>query len=433
MIVRSGRYFFTIAMWASFAGCIALKASNDKTINLVLEHIHNKHYHEAQTLLDALISSISPQQQRSDELKKRISIAQKEVSQQSKPNAIVPLVSFVIPSYNRAAVLPDVINSIYNQQLAIPFEVIVVDDASTDNSLAILQSYMDKYDNFFVYRNKINKKAPTTRNIAIAYARGKYIVNADSDDVFEPHTLTPMLDAMIKGGYDVALFQDLRFFNDQDTSLIEVSASRYVLHEIGVTHILKEHYLSPAAGNKIFTKESWLQSGGYLEDVGHDTWTFSFKLLANGYKAYIHPGSSYLHRLWSNTDNVWWHDYRAKTTSISPWRALLEHPEFWDTSSFTIIKRYDTTDTNFIGIIREKLLKKTITLIPNNQLQALLAAYLHENQGDKVQSLKYYQAAICNGLSHSHVYLRAARIALELKDTESALSLLKAAIEKKLN
>jgi glycosyltransferase involved in cell wall biosynthesis len=95
-----------------------------------------------------------------------------------------PLVSVVIPVYNAEAFLRESLDSVLAQDYD-PFEVIVVDDGSTDASGQIAQSYPDVR-----YLRQENQGASSARNLGIADARGEMIANVDADDVIPPQKLS---------------------------------------------------------------------------------------------------------------------------------------------------------------------------------------------------------------------------------------------------
>lgn len=90
------------------------------------------------------------------------------------------MISIVIPSYNQAEYLPDAIESALKQKNPyLNVEVIVVDDGSTDNSLAIAQSYLDRIK----IVSQVNKGLSSARNTGIMNAKGDYILFLDADDI----------------------------------------------------------------------------------------------------------------------------------------------------------------------------------------------------------------------------------------------------------
>lgn len=97
-----------------------------------------------------------------------------------------PLVSVLIPTYNRAHFVGDAIRSALNQTLG-NIEVVIADDGSTDATDALLASISDP--RMRLIRHDKNRGIPAARNSALAEARGKYVAWLDSDDVARPNRL----------------------------------------------------------------------------------------------------------------------------------------------------------------------------------------------------------------------------------------------------
>jgi glycosyltransferase involved in cell wall biosynthesis len=95
----------------------------------------------------------------------------------SKP---APLISVIIPAYNEERFIGRAIRSILNQSVAAnEYEVIAIDDASTDRTAYALNLFQD---DIIILRNEENRGLPASLNRAIRAARGKYIVRVDADD-----------------------------------------------------------------------------------------------------------------------------------------------------------------------------------------------------------------------------------------------------------
>src|SRR3989338_6857241 len=97
----------------------------------------------------------------------------------------LPLVSVILPTYNCAAFLPHSIGSILAQTYN-SYEIIVVDDGSTDNTKEVLYPFMQRIKYILLEQNK---GLPTARNIGILSAHGKYIAFIDADDLWLPEKL----------------------------------------------------------------------------------------------------------------------------------------------------------------------------------------------------------------------------------------------------
>lgn len=104
-----------------------------------------------------------------------------------------PSISVIMPVYNVEAYLKEAIDSILGQTFA-DFEFIIIDDASTDRSLDIIQSYTD--NRITVIHNNANQGNYRSRNIGLSKAHGKYIATMDADDYAFPERLRVQYDYM---------------------------------------------------------------------------------------------------------------------------------------------------------------------------------------------------------------------------------------------
>lgn len=102
---------------------------------------------------------------------------------------LVPTVSVIVPTYNRAEYVRDAIDSILAQTYQ-DFEIIVVDDGSTDHTKEVL----GRYDGKITYLHQSNGGSGSARNLGIRHARGKYIAFLDSDDFW----LSTLLDSEVR-------------------------------------------------------------------------------------------------------------------------------------------------------------------------------------------------------------------------------------------
>ncbi|WMI65827.1 glycosyltransferase family 2 protein [Aestuariibaculum sp. YM273] len=102
-----------------------------------------------------------------------------------------PLVSVIIPTYNRAHLISETLDSVLAQTYA-NWECIVVDDGSTDNTENMIKNYVAIDHKFKFYNRPENaiKGASSCRNFGLKRASGKYVVFLDSDDLLLPHCLS---------------------------------------------------------------------------------------------------------------------------------------------------------------------------------------------------------------------------------------------------
>ena len=99
-----------------------------------------------------------------------------------------PAVSVIVATYNRANLLPETIDSILAQTFQ-NFELIVVDDGSTDNTRAVLERYGSRLR----YFHQPNKGASAARNFGVGHARTSWIAFQDSDDLSTPTHLEALI------------------------------------------------------------------------------------------------------------------------------------------------------------------------------------------------------------------------------------------------
>ena len=104
-------------------------------------------------------------------------------------------VSIIMPAYNVEQFISESIKSVLAQTYQ-DWELIIVDDNSTDNTYEIAKSYAESDGRIKVIRFSENRGAALARNAAIEAAKGKYIVFLDSDDLWLPHKLEEQLEFM---------------------------------------------------------------------------------------------------------------------------------------------------------------------------------------------------------------------------------------------
>lgn len=109
------------------------------------------------------------------------------------------LVSIIMPSYNTANFISETIESVLAQTYS-NWELIIVDDCSTDDTDAVVRPYLAD-DRIRYLKNEKNSGAAVSRNRALREARGKWIAFLDSDDLWLPEKLEKQIDFMEKYGY----------------------------------------------------------------------------------------------------------------------------------------------------------------------------------------------------------------------------------------
>jgi teichuronic acid biosynthesis glycosyltransferase TuaG len=118
-------------------------------------------------------------------------------------------VSIIVPTYNSSKFVIETLNSITNQTYK-NWELLITDDCSTDNTVAIINSYIKNDKRIKLFKFDTNRGAGAARNHSIKMAKGRYIAFCDSDDQWKVNKLELQLNFMVKNnivlsysGYDV--------------------------------------------------------------------------------------------------------------------------------------------------------------------------------------------------------------------------------------
>jgi glycosyltransferase involved in cell wall biosynthesis len=99
-------------------------------------------------------------------------------------------ISIIIPTYNRATLIPRAVNSVIHQTHG-DWELVIVDDGSTDNTMSVVKPFLE--DKRIIYHKKPNSGAAHTRNVGVDHATGSWVTFLDSDDEADPTWLEKML------------------------------------------------------------------------------------------------------------------------------------------------------------------------------------------------------------------------------------------------
>ena len=159
-------------------------------------------------------------------------------------------------AYNREAYIAESIKSVLASSFK-DFELIIVDDGSTDNTVAIADSFVQQDSRVCIHINEQNIGDYPNRNRAASLARGKYLKYVDSDDIIYPHGLEIMLAAMEK-------FPDAGFgFSDVRNEPANTLPRKYSGDEALRIHFLNGGLLLAGPGSSIIRKDAFDRMGGF--------------------------------------------------------------------------------------------------------------------------------------------------------------------------
>ncbi|TGE25618.1 glycosyltransferase [Hymenobacter aquaticus] len=187
------------------------------------------------------------------------------------PTTKPPLVSVIIPVYNAGEYLRPAIDSILHQTFQ-DFELIIVDDCSRDESLAVARSY-ETDPRVTVLANEQNRGRSFTDNYGAEYARGKYIAKMDADDVALPHRLQTQVDFLEQNPTVGLTSSFMKCFGESDI------VYEYPLSADAVRSFML--FNMPVANPTAFFRRSLLQEHGLrYDDTIQDTFGEDYEFIA---------------------------------------------------------------------------------------------------------------------------------------------------------
>lgn len=139
------------------------------------------------------------------------------VTEEREMNNLNPTISIIVPVYNTALYLPKCLDSIAAQTFT-DFEVLMIDDGSTDGSGEICDRYSQS-DSRFIAIHQSNQGVSASRNNGLKQARGSYISFIDSDDYVHPQMLELLYMTVRQGDYDFSMVRYLSVNIDQEIEI----------------------------------------------------------------------------------------------------------------------------------------------------------------------------------------------------------------------
>ncbi len=154
--------------------------------------------------------------------------------------------SIIVPVYNVEKYLERCLESLVNQTIK-EYEIIIVVDGSTDNSIKIVKKYKEKYSNLIKYVETENRGLSAARNYGIDLAKGEYIGFVDSDDYVATDMYEKLYNCAKDNNYDVVVCDYCKITDEKQKEVKLEITSNSTLDEIVVNS-------RPYACNKIFKK-----------------------------------------------------------------------------------------------------------------------------------------------------------------------------------
>jgi len=174
------------------------------------------------------------------------------------------LVSIIIPTHNRKERLERAVNSVLDQTWR-PIEIVVVDDASDDDTPEYLESLQNEHNSVLIIRNETSRGAAVSRNIAISHANGEFITGLDDDDYWRPTRIERLMEEFEEGFSAVCSYDRM------------VMDEREAVWKKPTMITLDDLLYYNRVGNQVLTRKEYIEKvGGYDEELpsaqDYDLW-----------------------------------------------------------------------------------------------------------------------------------------------------------------
>lgn len=197
----------------------------------------------------------------------------------------LPVVSIIIPIYNMEKFLGETIESVLASSYH-AFEIVLMDDGSSDSSLDIAKSYAEKDNRIKVFTQQ-NSGVCKARNNAINLASGDLIFPLDSDDKISPDFLREAVTVILSDPEIKVVYSQAEFFGDKN--------GKWNLKPFSL-RLLARRNMIPVSG--LYWKKDWGKVGGYCEEIrATEDWDFWISILKNGGKVVKLPSVGLYYRI----------------------------------------------------------------------------------------------------------------------------------------
>lgn len=203
-----------------------------------------------------------------------------------------PFISVIMPCYNHGKYLSEAIESVITQNYD-NWELIIVDDGSTDNSSEVAKHYVEK-DNRISYIYQRNAGPSAARNRGVKKSRGKYLHFLDGDDKISSKYLSTSVAYMENHKECKVFYSRCKFFGEREME--------FHLNYIDYKHLLCQNSIVMAC---VIRREDFELIGGFDENMrGYEDWELFIRLLYHNDIIYKHPEVLFFYRIHNNPNSV---------------------------------------------------------------------------------------------------------------------------------
>lgn len=186
------------------------------------------------------------------------------------PNIDGPKLSVIMPNYNHAHYIGEALEAILGQSFK-PSEVIVVDDASTDDSVNVIEKFVKRDPTVRLFKNEYNMGVLSSLNRGLQYASGDYIYFTAADDKVLPGLFAKsieMLELYPQSGLccsDIVCFNNLK--DSGHIKFSNLSDSSCYLSSEEMIKVMRKRLVTIFAPTCIYRRSAWMEGSGFVQEL----------------------------------------------------------------------------------------------------------------------------------------------------------------------
>ena len=207
-----------------------------------------------------------------------------------------PAISLIMPIYNVKKYLKEALDSVVNQTFK-DFEVLIINDGSTDGSDEIAKRYVKEHKNFR-FINQVHVGAGPARNLGIENAKGEYIAFLDSDDYLSKNYLEILYNNAVKTGADISYCNFTFYFENSGYKLyMPLTARNCVLSgEVALKKLMLDVKIHHFPWNKLCKRSLFIDNNVYFSNIYFEDIAVSPQIFYYSKKVVITSKSLYYYR-----------------------------------------------------------------------------------------------------------------------------------------
>jgi len=258
-----------------------------------------------------------------------------------------PTLSVVMPNYNHSRHLAEAIEGVLHQT-RLPDEFLILDDASTDNSLEIIESYAEKHPVIRVLKNSQNTGVVEAHRRLFEAAQGDYVCTAPADDAHLPRYCELGMQLAKKYPHAGIIFGKIRVIDEHNAILAELGVRRWPQSRYATPQEFLTEYLDVEApshslcGATIYRRQAFREVDWYRSELGHWSDTFAARAIGLAYGVCYISEPVYVWRKlatgFSAESRV---DARHTLDTVARAAALMRSPEFRDRFPEEHVRRWE--------------------------------------------------------------------------------------------